>query len=64
MDLPLFPNGTKVSFWTALGEHRYGRVVSTSRLDDHAQIATVVVDSEGEDKGIRLNIPVSALHEV
>ncbi|KAF9228580.1 hypothetical protein BS17DRAFT_772196 [Gyrodon lividus] len=29
-----FPNGTRVFFWTAAGEIKYGTVQSTSRLAD------------------------------
>ncbi|KAF9239588.1 hypothetical protein BU15DRAFT_74444 [Melanogaster broomeanus] len=55
-----FPNGTRVFFWNAGGEIKYGTVQSTSRLTDGTQVVVVAVDG-GE--GHR-SLPVSSVSKV
>ncbi|KAF9231082.1 hypothetical protein BU15DRAFT_82854 [Melanogaster broomeanus] len=55
-----FPHGTRVFFWNAGGEIKYGTVQSTSRLTDGTQVVVVTVDG-GEGHS---SLPVSSVSKV
>ncbi|KAI6037454.1 hypothetical protein BKA83DRAFT_4176437, partial [Pisolithus microcarpus] len=50
-------NGTRVFFWTAAGDIKYGTVQSTSRLAD-----VIVIDIDGGEG--RRSLPVSSVSKV
>lgn len=55
-----YPNGTRVFFWTAAGDIKYGTVQSTSRLADGTQV--IVIDLDGGEG--RRSLPVSSVSKV
>jgi len=57
--LQVAQNGTRVLFWTAEGDIRYGTVESTSRMGDGTEIANLMVDGGGN-----VSVPVAILQVV
>ncbi|KAI6037463.1 hypothetical protein BKA83DRAFT_4176564 [Pisolithus microcarpus] len=55
-----YANGTRVFFWTAAGDVKYGTVQSTSRLADGTQI--IVIDIDGGEG--RRSLPASSVSKV
>ncbi|KZT28488.1 hypothetical protein NEOLEDRAFT_1129283 [Neolentinus lepideus HHB14362 ss-1] len=55
-----FPNGTRVFFWDASGNVKYGTVLSTSRLGDGTQLAVIKIDGSGDE----VQLPVSTVSRV
>jgi len=52
--MDVFPNGTQVFYWGAMGDITYGTVETTNHMADGMQHVVVVVKKDGKEERVTL----------